>query len=205
MNIVLLGIQGSGKGTLVQDLSKHLDFSLVSVGALLREEIATGSELGKLIKSKTDKGELVDIKIVIETVKRKLSQNRKPIVIFDGFPRSSEQADELDKICNVDLAIYLNLKKEDAMKRIMNRLTCSKCGNITTRVKCPDLICPVCKGKLTVRSDDSPEAVNKRFEQYELETYPLIERYKKHGVLVAEIDASKTPDEVLKAVMKVIK
>ncbi len=204
MNIVLLGIQGSGKGTLVQDLSNKLDFTLISVGALLRDEIATGSKLGKIIKSKTDKGELVDLSIVMDTINKKLSTNKKSIVIFDGFPRSSEQADELDKICNVDLAIYLNLKKEDALKRIMNRLTCSKCGNITTRVKCPDLICPVCKGNLTVRSDDTPEVVNKRFEQYELLTYPLIERYRKRGVLV-EIDASKTPDEVLKAVMKVIK
>ena len=150
MNIVLLGIQGSGKGTLVQDLSNKLDFTLISVGALLRDEIATGSKLGKIIKSKTDKGELVDLSIVMDTINKKLSTNKKSIVIFDGFPRSSEQADELDKICNVDLAIYLNLKKEDALKRIMNRLTCSKCGNITTRVKCPDLICPVCKGNLTV-------------------------------------------------------
>ncbi len=204
MNIVLLGIQGSGKGTLVQDLSNKLDFTLISVGALLRDEIATGSKLGKIIKSKTDKGELVDLSIVMDTINKKLSTNKKSIVIFDGFPRSSEQADELDKICNVDLAIYLNLKKEDALKRIMNRLTCSKCGNITTRVKCPDLICPVCKGNLTVRSDDTLEVVDKRFEQYELLTYPLIERYRKRGVLV-EIDASKTPDEVLKAVMKVIK
>lgn len=204
MNIVLLGIQGSGKGTLVQDLSKHLDFLLVSVGSLLRDEIATGSKLGQLIKSKMDKGELVDTNIVMDTINKKLSNNKKPIVILDGFPRSREQADELDKICNVDLAIYLNLKKEDALKRIMNRLTCSKCGNITTRVKCPDLVCPVCNGKLTVRSDDTPEVANKRFEQYRLETEPLIKRYRESGVLV-EIDASKTPNEVLKAVMKVIK
>lgn len=116
MNIVLLGIQGSGKGTLVQDLSKHLDFLLVSVGSSLRDEIATGSKLGKLIKSKMDKGELVDTNIVMDTINKKLSDNKKSIVIFDGFPRSREQADELDKICNVDLAIYLNLKKRRCIK-----------------------------------------------------------------------------------------
>lgn len=204
MNIVLLGIQGSGKGTLVLDLQKKLDFTLISVGQLLRDEVATGSELGKYIKNLQDKGELVDTKIVMDTLNKKLSNNKSKNVIFDGFPRSKEQADELDKICRVDKVIYLNLSKDVAINRILNRLTCEKCGYVTSKLKEKTYICSKCGGKLSARTDDTIEGVNKRFENYEKETFPLIERYRKTGVLV-EIDANRTPNEVFEDVMKVIK
>ena len=204
MNIVLLGIQGSGKGTVVNNLKKHMDFALVSVGSLLREEVASGSPLGRQIKEKMENGELVELPYVMSAVKNKLKACASDIVIFDGFPRSDEQADALDEICKVDKVIYLNLKKEIAIDRILNRLNCTKCGHISDRKTSPDMICPKCGTKLVVRSDDTVETVNKRFEQYYSETYPLIERYKSRGVLY-EIDASKTPDEVLADVMKVIK
>ena len=204
MNIVLLGIQGSGKGTLVQDLEKHFNFSLVSVGLLLREEIASHSALGDKIKELVDKGLLVDLDIVMNVINKKLSTSKKPIIIFDGFPRNAVKADKLDEICNVDLVIYLNLRKEIAIDRVLNRLTCKDCGDITTLKGNEDFVCKLCGGKLVRRSDDTVEAINTRFEQYEEETYPLIERYRRRGVLV-EIDASKTPSEVLDDVMKVIK
>lgn len=203
MNIVLIGIQGCGKGTLVAGLEKHLDFSLVSAGQLLRDEVATGSELGQRIKSLQDKGILVDFDIVMSLLNKKLNENDKPIMIFDGFPRNKEQAEGIDKILNIDLVIYLNLPKEVAVSRIVNRLTCSKCGYITKKQDVTTDVCVKCGGKLAQRSDDTIEAVNKRFEIYEKDTYPLIERYKARGV-VAEIDANRTPNEVLEDVMKVI-
>lgn len=204
MNIVLIGIQGSGKGTLVLELQKHFNISLISVGQLLREEIATGSERGKKIKERIDKGFLADIDIVMDIIQNKLSTTSAEFTVFDGFPRDTEQADRLDKIANVDLAIYLNLDKAVAVERIVNRLTCSKCGFITTKQEAVDNKCPKCDGVLATRSDDIVEAVNKRFELYEKETYPLLERYKARGVVV-EIDANRTPQEVLESVLKVIK
>ena len=203
MNIVLLGIQGCGKGTLVLDLNVYMDFTLVSMGELLRQEVASGSELGQHIKRTLDLGMLVDLNIIMDTLHKKLQSNSKEITIFDGFPRNITQADELDKICHVDKVIYLNLSKEDAIARVLNRLTCKKCGNITSRKLVPDMICPVCGTELTVRSDDNIEALEKRFEQYEKETLPLVERYKHQGVLY-EIDASKSPQEVFRDVMKVL-
>ena len=202
MNIVLLGIQGSGKGTLVLELEKHLDFSLISVGLLLREEIATGSELGKYISSVINSGNLLDTKTVLEVIDEKLKRT-KDINIFDGFPRNSEQAEALDKIAKVDLVIYLNLPKEVAKERILNRLTCTKCGNVTSKLFEKSTICSKCGGELAVRADDTPEAVEKRFEQYKELTYPLLKKYKAE-TKVLELDATKPTSELLDIVLEVI-
>ena len=88
MNIVLIGIQGCGKGTLVAGLEKHINFSLVSMGQLFRDEIATGSSLGQEIKKVIDRGELVGMDIVMSTIQKKLETDNSPIKIFDGFPRN---------------------------------------------------------------------------------------------------------------------
>ena len=202
MNIVLLGIQGSGKGTLVLELEKHLDFSLISVGLLLREEIATGSELGKYISNIINSGNLLDTKTVLEVIDEKLKRT-KDINIFDGFPRNKEQADALDKIAKVDLVIYMNLPKEIAKERILNRLTCTKCGNVTSKLFEKSTICSKCGGELAVRADDTPEAVEKRFEQYEELTYPLLNKYKAE-TKVLELDATKPTSELLDIVLEVI-
>ena len=202
MNIVLLGIQGSGKGTLVLELEKHLDFSLISVGLLLREEIATGSELGKYISNIINSGNLLDTKTVLEVIDEKLKRT-KDINIFDGFPRNKEQADALDKIAKVDLVIYMNLPKEIAKERILNRLTCTKCGNVTSKLIEESTICSKCGGKLDVRADDTPQAVEKRFEQYEKLTYPLLKKYQAETKVI-ELDATKSTTELLDIVLEVI-
>jgi len=202
MNIVLLGIQGSGKGTLVLELEKHLDFSLISVGLLLREEIATGSKLGKYISSVIDNGNLLDTKTVMDVIDEKL-KHTKDINIFDGFPRNKEQADALDKIAKVDLVIHLNLPKDIAKERILNRLTCTKCGNVTSKLFEKSTICSKCGGQLAVRADDTPQAVEKRFEQYEKLTYPLLKKYQAE-TKVLELDAAKPTSELLDIVLEVI-
>lgn len=202
MNIVLLGIQGSGKGTLVLALEKHLDFSLISVGLLLREEIATGSELGKYISSIINNGNLLDTKTVMDVIDEKLKRT-KDINIFDGFPRNKEQADALDKIAKVDLVIHMNLPKDIAKERILNRLTCTKCGNVTSKLIGNSTICSKCGGKLAVRADDTPQAVEKRFEQYEKLTYPLLKKYQAE-TKVLELDATKPTSELLDIVLEVI-
>lgn len=203
MNIVLIGIQGCGKGTLVAGLEDHIKFSLVSVGQLLRDEVATGSELGKHIKQVIDAGNLVGLDIVMSTVKNKLDIDCNKIKIFDGFPRNLEQADALDKITKVDLVVNLTLSKEMAIKRLLNRLTCSKCGFITRKDAVSSLKCPECAGELVSRSDDTLESIEKRFAIYEKETYPLIERYKKQGVRVEEIE-SIDKDTTLNTVLRVL-
>lgn len=202
MNIVLLGIQGSGKGTLVSALEKHLDFSLVSVGLLLREEIATGSKLGQYISSVIDNGNMLDTKTVMDVISGKLSKT-KGITVFDGFPRNQEQANELDKIAKVDLVLYLNLPEQVAKERIFNRLTCTKCGNISSKLIEKSTICSKCGGKLAVRVDDTPKAVEKRFKQYFENTYPLLKKYRAESKVI-ELDATKPTSELLDIVLEVI-
>ena len=203
MNIVLIGIQGCGKGTLVAGLENHIDFSLVSMGQLFRDEIATGSDLGKQIKEVIDRGELVGMDIVMSTLKKKLETDSAPIKIFDGFPRNLEQAYALDEITNVDLVINLNLSKEVAIERLLNRLTCSKCGFITRKDAVTSNKCQECGGELVHRSDDTIESIEKRFAIYEQETYPLLEKYRKQGVRVEIIDSSNK-NYVLETVLRVL-
>ena len=204
MNIVLIGIQGCGKGTLVAGLEQHYDFDLISVGQLLRDEVATGSELGKTISGYIDKGLLVPLEIVKGALDNKLKSSTKKIIIFDGFPRNSEQAELLDSITNVDLVLHLQLDKEIAIQRIVNRLTCKKCGYITRRQDVSgDMVCHQCGGELAQRADDVEESVKKRLELYENETYPLLDRYRTRGVVV-DIDTNRDKKDILDSVLKVI-
>ena len=203
MNIILIGIQGCGKGTLVAGLEKHIKFSLVSMGQLFRDEIATGSSLGAEIKKIIDRGELVGIDIVMSTVKKKLETDSNLIKIFDGFPRNLEQAEALDKITNVDLVIHLDLSKEIAVERLLNRLTCSTCGYITRKDAVNSDACPECDGKLVSRSDDTLESIEKRFAIFEKVTFPLIEKYRKQGIRVERIESINAED-TLNTVLKVL-
>ncbi len=203
MNIVLIGIQGCGKGTLVAGLEKYINFSLVSMGQLFRDEIATGSSLGQEIKQIIDRGELVGMDIVMSTIKKKLETDNSPIKIFDGFPRNLEQANALDEITKVDLVIHLDLPKDEAVKRLLNRLTCSKCGFITRKDVVSSTVCPECGGELAHRSDDTLESIEKRFKIFDTVTYPLLDKYKKQGVRVETIE-SIDKDVTLNAVLKVL-
>lgn len=205
MNIVLIGIQGSGKGTLVADLQNYIDFELISTGKLFRDEIATGSQLGKYIAELINAGNLVDNDTVMQVLKNKLDSVAKPNVVFDGFPREIGQAKLLKQIMDVDLVINLNLSKEKAIDRLLNRLTCKKCNLITKKTEVNSNVCSACGGELFTRDDDTVESINKRFEIFENNTLPLLDLYKSWGVKVVDIDASQTPKQVLADVMRVIK
>ena len=201
MNIFLIGIQGCGKGTLVEGLKKHFDFNLISVGQLLREEVAIGSDLGKKIDKLISAGNLVDIDTVMSTMSKKLNNLQHEITIFDGFPRNLEQAEKIDEIMNVDLVFHLVLSKEKAIDRLLSRLTCNKCGYVTKKQDVDSDNCPHCGGKLLSRTDDTIESIEKRFKIYEKETYPLLERY---SGKVVDINAEASADEVLSQAVRII-
>ncbi len=203
MNIVLLGIQGTGKGSLIINLKKQRDFTLISLGDLLREEVKSGSELGKYIKEIQDSGRLVDLDIVMNTLRSKL-KGVKGDVIFDGFPRNIAQAEELKKLLKIDLVIFLDLDKATARNRLMNRLTCEQCNFVTSRLATHSEVCPVCGGRLRTRSDDTKAGIDQRFKVFEQESLPLIDFYQNMKVKVAKIDASKSQMDILSEVLKVI-
>lgn len=204
MNIILLGIQGSGKGTLVAQLQKHLSFTLISTGQLLRDEVKKNTDLGKHIHELLTAGKLVETETVINVISHKLN-TCSGVVLFDGFPRNNEQAEKLNKILKVDFVIHLKLDKETALERLLSRLTCSNCGFVTNKKHISTTKCPKCGHELSVRSDDVVDGINKRFEIYDKETYPLIEKYNSLGARIIEVDASKQPSEICKEILKVIK
>ena len=204
MKIVLIGIQGSGKGTLVDNLRKHMEFDLVSTGQMLRDEIATGSDFGKKIAGIINAGNLVSLDIILDLINKKLSTSDKPNLIFDGFPRDLTQAEELRKLTNIDLVINLELSKEAAIDRLLSRLTCKKCGFVTSTKVQSTRTCPNCGGELVVRDDENEASINKRFEIFYNQTLPILQRLKEYGVPVVDVDTNVTPNEVLDRVLKVI-
>ena len=204
MKIVLIGIQGSGKGTLVDGLKDYMDFDLISTGQMLRDEIKAGTDLGKKAEVMMNQGILVSLDLVLEILKRRLASCNKKNIIFDGFPRDYIQAEELNKLTKIDLVLNLNLSKEVAIMRLQTRLTCKDCGYVTSTRTHSGFVCPNCGGELGVRSDENEETMNKRFEVFYKDTIPLLQKFKDEGVRVADIDANSTPDVVLNRVMKVI-
>jgi len=203
MNIVLIGIQGSGKGELIKNLNKHFNFTLVSVGALFRQEMAKNSALGKRVTKVIESGHMVDVKTTVEVVENTI-KNAKGNLLFDGFPRGLEQFEEFKKICKIDKAIYLKLNKNIAKQRLLNRLTCTSCQFVTNKTEAKTNICPVCGGKLNKRKDDNEQAINTRLSEFDQLILPVVEKYKQLGVLV-EIDASKSKEDVFNSVMQVLK
>ncbi len=204
---IFIGPPGSGKGTQTKKLSAEYNLPHIDTGSLLREEVASGSDEGKLANSFMEKGNLVPIELVSKIIKNRLLKNDcKDGFILDGYPRSIEQAQALDKILEeIDgkntvshKVFYFNVAQEKLIERLVNRRTCEKCGaiyNLKTMQLKNNEVCEKCGGKLTRRDDDTEEVALKRFKTYFNQTAPLIELYKNRNWLF-EIDASKNIDEI---------
>lgn len=213
---IFIGPPGSGKGTQTKLLSHEYNLPHIDTGSLLREEVSSGSEEGKLANSFMEKGQLVPINVVSEIIKKRLKQTDcKNGFILDGYPRSLEQAQALDTILEeIDKntqtkpqVFYFDVPQEKLIERLVNRRSCPKCGaiyNIKT-MKMKDINkCEKCGSTLTRREDDTEEVAVKRFKTYFEQTEPLIDLYKKRGQL-SEIDASLDINEIYKNLTGAIK
>ena len=213
--LIFLGPPACGKGTQTEKLAKYFGFPHIDTGSLLRAEIASGSENGKIAKERIDKGQLVPVWLVGDIIKTRLSKDDcKNGFILDGFPRSMEQAEILQKIREhidgdneVDFrATYFDIETDVLVSRIVNRRSCSKCGEIyNLKFKAPKTEgkCDLCGGDLIQRKDDTEEIAQARFETYFRETAPLIDFYKNMGVLYS-IDADGSIEEVWERLLKVV-
>jgi adenylate kinase len=199
MNIVLLGAAGSGKGTQAKLISEKYSLQHISMGDLLREEAKKETELAKKIKEKLNKGELLPTEITIKLIEQKTKENFNNIV-FDGFPRSLEQAEALDKEAEINLVLSIEIPDETAIERLSKRRQCKKCGTITTD---KEKECPECKGELYRRNDDNPEAIKKRLEIYHDEVEPLKEYYKPRDI-VKIIDGTKKIEKIFTEISEII-
>lgn len=213
--MIFLGPPACGKGTQTNKLAEFLGLPHVDTGSLLRAEIKNETANGKIAKSYIDKGNLVPVELVGSIIRDRLAADDcKHGYILDGYPRSVEQADMLEKI-NADIngadesdfrAIYFDLDQDILISRIVNRRSCPKCGeiyNIKFKPTKVEGICDKCGTELVQRKDDNEETAKARFETYFRETAPLIDYYKNKGVLKT-INAEGSIDEVWERLLEVI-
>ena len=202
MKIIMLGPPNSGKGSYALRLSPILGVPSISTGDLCREEVARGTELGKKIKEIMNKGGLQPDEVIIKMLDNRLKkEDCKKGFILDGYPRTLKQAGDLEKITKIDYVLNLVVPKWILFKRASLRETCEKCGeiyNLGYLKPKREGICDKCGGKLIQRDDDKEVAVKKRFQEYEEKTRPLVEFYKKKGILL-NVSNNKidTPPEIV--------
>ena len=194
MIIVMLGAPGSGKGTVAKLLTETLNIEHISTGDMFREEIKSGSELGKELENYMSDGKLVPddvvIKILDERLSRPTAQNG---VVLDGFPRTKIQAEHLKKLLNakgkkINVAIQLNIPDEDIIYRTVKRRICSNkdCGaiyNLEFNKPKQEGICDICGSKLYRREDDNEETVKRRIDTYHKRSEPIIKYFQEEGIL----------------------
>lgn len=198
MIIIMLGAQGTGKGTVAGLISEKTKWPQISTGDIFRKNISEKTELGIEADKYISQGNLVPDEITVPMVANSLKQeDAKEGAILDGFPRTIEQAEKLDEILSglgkkVDLVINLVTPKEEIIDRMLTRRVCTnqECkATYNTKLHPPKVegICDKCGSPLKQRDDDSnPEAIKRRLEIYEEKTAPLVEYYQEKGVLKTE-------------------
>ena len=198
MNIIMLGAQGTGKGTVAGLISEKTGLPQISTGDIFRKNITEKTPLGIEADKYISKGNLVPDEITVPMVEDRLTwEDAKNGAILDGFPRTIEQAQKLDEMLSqkgkkVDLVVNLETPKEELIDRMLTRRVCTnqECKatyNIKLHPPIKEGICDKCGSPLKQREDDSdPEAIKRRLEIYEEKTSPLVEYYKAKGVLRTE-------------------
>ena len=176
INLIIIGAPGSGKGTQAKLIQKHFGLRHFSTGAQIRQEIAAGTEVGLQAKDCVEKGQLVPDDLINKIVEKAILEDHEGI-IFDGYPRSIVQEETLDQLLSkhreapIRAFIYLDVRKELLLERVLER------------------------GKISGRADDTAEVFEDRYRAYLAETEPLVESYRKKGILV-EVDGNDTIENI---------
>jgi len=204
--ILIMGPQGSGKGTQAEILAKELGIPAISMGALLRDEINSGSEAGKLAKDFLASGKLVPDELALQVVQSRLNQpDAVNGWILDGFPRIMAQAEMFLRSIQPTHAIILEITDDQSLERLSGRVQCDKCRcGFQLKYVPPKNVgkCDHCDGNLVHRSDDTPEVIKERLNIYHKETEPVARRFEEMGIL-HRVDGSGTIEEVAGEVKKI--
>ncbi len=200
---VIMGANGSGKGTQASRLAKAYDLIHISVGDIFRWNIQNHTKLAAKVQRIMNAGLLVPDDVVEETVKARLDLHDWNYgFILDGFPRNSTQAMFFLESYDIDAVIMIDVPDDVVKQRMMARRLCSRCGIdynlIFHRPKNED-VCDVCGGKLVVRSDDNPEAIQTRLREYHEKTDPIINLFRRKELVVV-VDGTKPADDVEKEI-----
>jgi len=215
MKAIFLGPPGVGKGTYASRIAPQLGIAHISTGDLLRAEIKNGTALGKEADEHISKGHLVPDELVIDMLLKRLKKpDCRKGFILDGFPRTIQQAEALEKNLKMDVVINLSLSDDILIEKISARRQCRNCGNIynladihRNGINMPPIlpkkpgVCDKCGGGLYQRDDDKAETVKQRLEVYKKQTAPLIEHYKKKGLL-KEVKVIGGPDVMVPVIIK---
>jgi adenylate kinase len=208
LNLVMMGVPGSGKGTQSKLITKAYGWPQIGMGDLIRDNMKRKTPLGKKCEPYMATGSLVPDEIMIELVSQRLKENDcKNGFILDGFPRTVPQGNALEKITNIDAVFFLDSKEEVVIERLGGRRTCSDCGEIYHQLFQPpnqEGVCDLCNGDLFIRPDDNIETIMNRLSVFNKETEPLINFYTKRNLL-KNIESNSTPQDVFEKIEKIIK
>jgi len=212
MILILLGPPGAGKGTQAKLLARDLAIPHISTGDMFRDHKARGTELGKRVEAIMKAGDLVPDEVTNALVKDRLA---RPDVskgfILDGYPRTTAQADFLDKLLEsmgqrIGRVLSYEVAEELLVDRMSGRRSCSKCGtvyHVTANAPQRAGLCDRDGAALVLRDDDKPETVKRRLEEYEVKTEPLKRYYQERGAL-SSVEGLGTPEEILAASKKLL-
>jgi adenylate kinase len=200
---IIMGIQGSGKGTQAKLLAEDLDLEHISVGDIFRWNVQHHTKLGAQVRRIIAAGHLVDDDLVESVVRVRLAEHDWNFgFIIDGFPRNARQAEFFLESYDIDGVINLALPDEEVQRRVLARRLCSQCGLdynlMLDRPKRPDT-CDVCGGDLVARTDDNPAALAVRLSEYHEQTRPVIEIFQRKE-FVATVDATRPVSDVQRAI-----
>ncbi len=193
MNLVLLGPPGAGKGTQAAQIIEKYHIPHISTGDIFRENIKNETELGKKAQEYISKGQLVPDSLVIDiALDRRSKDDCRNGFLLDGFPRTVQQAEALDKYLGnkdskVEYVLDIQVEKETLVDRLITRRVCRDCGatyNIKGMPPKKENVCDKCGGELYQRADDNEETVNNRIDVYNTQTKPLLDYYEKAGNIV---------------------
>ena len=209
--IILLGAPGAGKGTQAEVLRSQFGSAHVSSGDLFRENISKQTSLGVLAKSYMDKGELVPDDVTIKMVMERIAQpDCVRGVVFDGFPRTEAQAKALDAALarenkEIGVVLFVQVRDRVLIERLTARWICPVCGSVYNLLTDPPRVAGKCDkdgSALSQRDDDKPETVRTRLDVYRRQTAPLIEYYRRAGLL-RELNGEQTIEQVTAAVVNI--
>lgn len=195
MNIIMMGAQGTGKGTVAGFLKDGLGIPHISTGEIFRKNIKEGTELGKIATKYADEGKLVPDEVTNQMVRNRLNESDcENGFILDGYPRNLVQAEELDKILadkntKVDLVVNLTTPTDEIIERVMARRECPNCKRVYNMILNKPKegeLCDYCKVPLTKRVDDTEEKLKLRLDTFFTQTQPVIDFYKHKGIVKDE-------------------
>lgn len=212
MKAIIFGPPGSGKGTYASRLRAKLGVDVIAMGDIFREIMKEDSPLGKKVKQYVEKGLLVPDDVVIEVLKQRLAKSSsKKGFILDGFPRTLEQANALDKIVAIDVVIKLTVPDSIIIERLSTRWICKNCGEVyNIRYLKPKVegLCDRCGGQLYQRPDDTAKVIKERIQVYERQTQPILRHYKEKKVQFVEFKCEildMNPDVAVESILRDLK